>query len=263
MRAVRYNRAYTINVGIARAHWSTPSQSGWISVETARATVATAFGQIDRRQLSGFVTHTSLSRCHYAIRRIARRMPVSRWTVVVCCSLLEWSRLSTSIQAGRATRRSARTSSTTRAGRAQTLGRWCLLHCVPRAVSHAVLPCRYAPAREGLLDRQPTPLRHDCTSTALASSGLKLLEDANLSFDLQLNPQSCTCRLHRCYFSTAVYTPRPALRAVCRVPPRHAAEMKARPIPSLAVPIAFHTRTCACLRARACTAVLSHRRDDA
>ena len=168
MRAVRYNRAYTINGGIARAHWSTPSQSGWISVETARATVATAFGQIDRRQLSGFVTHTSLSRCHYAIRRIARRMPVSRWTVVVCCSLLEWSRLSTSIQAGRATRRSARTSSTTRAGRAQTLGRWCLLHCVPRAVSHAVLPCRYAPAREGLLDRQPTPLRHDCTSTPTA-----------------------------------------------------------------------------------------------
>ena len=123
MRAVRYNRAYTINVGIARAHWSTPSQSGWISMETARVTVATAFGQIDRRQLSGFVTHTSLSRCHYVNRHIARRMPVSSWTVVVCCSLLEWSRLSTSIQAGRATRRSARTSSTTRAGRAQTVAR--------------------------------------------------------------------------------------------------------------------------------------------
>ena len=140
MRAVRYNRAYTINVGIARPHWSTPSQSGWISVETARVTVATAFGQIDRQQLSGFVTHTSLS-CHYAIRHIARRMPVSRWTVVVCCSLLEWSRLSTSIQAGRATRRSARTFSTTRAGRAQTVARPVVLAalCAARRVA-----CRLA-----------------------------------------------------------------------------------------------------------------------
>ena len=160
MRAVRYNRAYTINVGIARPHWSTPSQSGLdFGGNRARDWPLLSGRSIDRRQLSGFVSHTSLN-CHiYAIRRIARRMPVSGCTFVVCCSLLEWSRLSTSIQAGRATRRSARTSSTTRAGRARS-GR--LVFAALCATCRVVLSschCR-VPARACVPDRPPR-LLHD------------------------------------------------------------------------------------------------------